>query len=123
MPGDQKGGPVGKFIYENDTRLDIEDRVLLHLQSVIGTKLRRGEAFTFNWTVDRSLGSGRTTVWLHPHSSIVFSYAGSRRAQLNRRWLEALMFAANSSAGLHLVPEPAELPDERASDDEISVPI
>jgi hypothetical protein len=114
---------VGRFIYENDTRLDIDDRVLLHLQSVIGAKLRRGEAFTFNWTVDRSLGSGRTTVWLHPHSSIVFSYSGSRRAQLNRKWLEALMFAANSPAGLYLVPEPVELPGERESDDESSVPV
>jgi len=114
---------VGRFIYENDTRLDIDDRVLLHLQSVIGGKLRRGEAFTFNWTVDRSLGSGRTTVWVHPHSSIVFSYSGSRRPQLNRRWLEALMFTANSSAGLHLVPEPEELPGERASDDQIAVPM
>lgn len=112
---------MGRFIYENDTRLDIDDRVLLHLQSVIGAKLRRGEAFTFNWTVDRSLGSGRTTVWLHPHASIVFSYSGSRRAQLNRRWLEALMFAANSPAGLYVVPEPADLPDETAADESVPV--
>jgi hypothetical protein len=104
---------VGRFIFEHDTKIDFEDRLLLHLQQVIGTKLRRGEAFTFSWRNDPSLGEGRTTIWVHPSATIVYKYSGSRHPALNRRWLEALMYTANSPSGLHVVPEPADdLPDD-----------
>jgi hypothetical protein len=99
---------MGKFTYEHDTKVDFEDRLLLHLQHVIGSKLRRGEAFTFSWKNDPSIGDGRTTIWLHPHATIVYKYFGSKEPVLNRRWLEALMYTANSPSGLYIVPEPAE---------------
>jgi len=104
---------MGKFTYELSVKADFEDRTLLHLQTVIGTKLRRGESFHFSWRDDPSIGDGRTTVWLHPNASIVYKFYGGRRPSLNRAWLEALMHAANSPAGLHLVPEP---PDEGDGD-------
>lgn len=100
---------MGKFIYES-LRVDFEDRVLAHLQYVIGAKLRRGESFHFSWRDDASIGNGRTTIWMHPSATIVYKYYGSRPPSINRAWIEALSQAANSGAGLHLVPEPADVP-------------
>jgi hypothetical protein len=97
---------VGMFIYEHDTKVDFEDRLLLHLQRVISTKLRRGEAFHFSWRNDPSLGEGRTTIWLHPSSMLVYRYYGSKVPTLNPAWLEALLYTANSTNGLYVVPEP-----------------
>lgn len=97
---------MGRFNYDGSVKVDFDDRVLAHLQVVITQKLRRGEPFPFTWRNDASLGDGRTTVWLHPNASLVYKYHGSRQPQLNRAWLEALTNAANSTAGLHVVPEP-----------------
>jgi hypothetical protein len=99
---------MGKFIYEGTTRVDIEDRLLAHLQVVVGNKLKRSEPFYFTWKDDLSLGGGRTAVWLHPRASIVFKFHGGRSPSLNRAWLDALMQTANSPTGLYAVPEPAE---------------
>ena len=99
---------MGKFIYEGSVKTEIEDRALTHLQLVITAKLRRGEPFPFNWREDASVGGGRTTGWIQPGSSLVFKYFGSRQPAVNRAWVEALAFTANSPSGLYLVPEPAE---------------
>lgn len=99
---------MGKFIYEGGPKVEIEDRALTHLQLVITAKLRRGEPFAFSWREDSSVGGGRTTVWVHAGSSIVFKYFGSRQPSINRAWVDALAFTANSPSGLYLAPEPAE---------------
>lgn len=99
---------MGKFIYEGSVTVDLDDRVLTHVQIVIGQKLRRGESFHFTWREDPSLGDGRTSVWLHPAASLVYKYFGSRQPSVNRAWLEALTFTANSTTGLYIVPEPPE---------------
>ena len=88
--------------------LPSDDRTLAHLQLVIGTKLRRGEPFHFTWKDDTSIGDGRTTVWVHPRCTLVYKYYGSRKPTINMAWIEALVYTANSPAGLYLVPEPAE---------------
>jgi len=97
---------MGKLIYENQVRVEFEDRVLAHLQTVITAKLRRGESFTLMWKDDVSVGDGRTIVWLHPQCSLVYKFYGSRLPTLNRAWLEALTYTANLPAGLYVVPEP-----------------
>jgi len=97
---------MGKFIYQESISVEIEDRALAHLQVVMFDKLRRAESFAFTWRNDASLGDGRTTVWLNAASSLVFKYHGSRAPQLDPGWLEALATVANSTTGLHLVPEP-----------------
>ena len=99
---------MGRFVYEGTTRIEVEDRALSHLQLVITAKLRRGEAFNFSWREDQSIGGGRTTVWLHPRSSLVYRFLGSRQPSINRRWIEALAFTANAPTGLYLVAEPPE---------------
>jgi len=98
---------VGRFTYEGAVSVDFDDRVLAHLQVVIGQKLRRSEPFHFTWRNNPSLGDGRTSVWLHPGAALVYSFHGSRQPVLNRAWLEALTATANSTGGLQLVPEPA----------------
>ncbi|MPT13716.1 MAG: ATP-dependent DNA ligase [Microbacterium sp.] len=98
---------MGRFIYEGSTKVEVEDRALRHLQLVITAKLRRGEPFPYSWEEDASIGGGRITVWLHAGSSLVFKYVGSRQPEVNRAWVDALAYTANSPGGLYLVPEPA----------------
>lgn len=98
---------MGKFIYDGGPKTEIEDRALTHLQLVITAKLRRGEPFPFTWKEDASTGGGRTTVWVHAGSSLVFKYAGSRQPALNRAWVDALAYTANAPTGLYLIHEPA----------------
>lgn len=100
---------MGKFMYEGVVKVDFDDRILAHLQIVVSSKLRRNEPFHFTWRDDVSLGQGRTAVWLHPRSSLVWKFYGSRMPRINPAWIEALMFAANSPNGLYLVPEPADM--------------
>lgn len=99
---------MGKFIYDSSVKVDFEDRLLAHLQIVIGAKIRRGESFHFSWKDDPSIGDGRTMVWVHPRVSLVYKFYGSRQPAINRSWIEALTYTANSPTGLYAVPEPAE---------------
>lgn len=98
---------MGKFIYEGGPKVEIEDRALTHVQLVITSKLRRGEPLSFSWKEDASIGGGRATVWVHPASSIVFKYFGSRAPKLNRAWIDNMSFTANAPSGLYVTPEPA----------------
>jgi len=101
---------MGKLIYSNELNADFDDRVLAHLQIVIGAKLRRGEGFYFSWKDDARVGDGRTTIWLHPALPLTYKYFGGRMPQLNRLWIEALTLSANSPGGLQLVGEPTPPP-------------
>ena len=98
---------MGRFVYDGSTRVEIEDRTLMHLQIVVGNKLRRGEPFYFTWADDISTGGGRTTVWVHSGASLQFKFHGSRVPQINPKWVEALLMTANSASGLVMVREPA----------------
>ena len=99
---------MGKFIYDALVKADFDDRLLAHLQLVIGAKIRRGESFHFSWKDDQSIGDGRTTVWIHPRVSVVYKFYGSKRPEINKAWIDALMYTANSPQGLYAVPEPAD---------------
>jgi hypothetical protein len=101
---------MGRFIYDSTTSVDFDDRVLAHLQIVIGAKLRRGESFYFSWRDDASTGDGRTVVWVHETMPLQYKYYGSKSPAINRAWIEMLMLSANSTNGLRVVPEPADSP-------------
>lgn len=98
---------MGQFTYEGTVKADIEDRLLMHVQVVISDKLRRREAFLFTWSNDPRREGGRTTVWVNPAAAIAFTYRGTWSVALNRAWLEALAYTANSPGGLRLLREPA----------------
>ncbi len=99
---------MGAFIYDGNVKTEFDDRLLSHLQLVIGAKLRRGEAFHFTWREDPSVGRSRTSVWLHSGSSLVYRYYGSRKPPIDAAWIDALTQRANSTEGLRVVPEPPE---------------
>ena len=96
---------MGKLIYDN-SEVEFDDRVLVHLQIVIGAKLRRGEGFFFSWHDQASIGDGRSSIWLHDNIPLYFKYYGSRTPSLNRAWIDALTASANSGQGLLLTAEP-----------------
>ncbi|WP_104083087.1 ATP-dependent DNA ligase [Cryobacterium sp. Y11] len=97
---------MGKLTYDSNLAADFDDRVLAHIQVVIGAKLRRGESFYFTWRDDPQAGDGHSTIWLHPSIPLAYKYFGSRSPTLNREWIEALMATANSATGLQIVQEP-----------------
>lgn len=103
---------MGKFVYDSTVRVDFDDRVLAHLQLVIGAKLRRAESFHFTWKDDASTGDGRTIIWVHPMSSIQYKFYGSRPPAINRAWLDRLTETANSASGLRILPEPPDYAPE-----------
>ena len=98
---------MGYLVYDGGTaEVQMEDRVLAHLQIVIISKLRRQESFAFSWKDPASSGDGRSTVWLHPMVSLRFKFSGSRPPSINPSWVSALTASANSGSGLHVLPEP-----------------
>jgi hypothetical protein len=100
---------VGYIQYDNE-EYDFDDRVLVHLQIVISTKLRRHEDFFLSWTQPLERGSGRHAIWIDNGIPLHFFYSGSRPAAINREWLDALILSASQSSGLMLTDEPAPRP-------------
>ncbi len=99
---------MGKFIYGQLVSAEFEDRLLAHLEVVITSKLRRGEGFLFSWKEEGAASASRTSIWVAPSLPIVYKYSGGRPPSINRTWIELLSQSASSSAGLRVLPEPAE---------------
>lgn len=99
---------MGRLVYAEDTSVEIEDRALAHLQVVIVAKLRRQELCLFTWDRGIEAGSGRSSIWLSPSTPLQFRFWGSKKPQLNRQWIDALMIAANSTDGVRLTAEPEQ---------------
>ncbi|MDF2492933.1 MAG: ATP-dependent ligase, partial [Microbacterium sp.] len=78
------------------------------------------ESFYFTWKDDASIGDGRTSIWVHPRSTIIYKFYGSRRPALNKAWLDALLSTANSGTGLYVVPEPPAPRIAEAVEEEVS---
>lgn len=98
---------MGVFLYgEAGLKIELDDRVLAHLQLVIGAKLRRKESFFFSWTDSQEVGGGRSSVWMESSVPLVFRYSTSTRHDINREWLEQLTLSSNQPQGLRLVDEP-----------------
>jgi hypothetical protein len=98
---------MGTLLYGNPSiEVAFDDRALMHLQIVITAKLRRNESFVFSWKDSAEIGSGRSTIWLHPSSTLYYRYLGSRLPTINREWIDILIESANSGGGLFFTPEP-----------------
>jgi hypothetical protein len=104
-----KGIHVGVLQY-NDEEYDFDDRVLLHLQVVISTKLRRHENFFLSWTQPIERGSGRHAIWIDNGVPLHFFFNGSRAASINREWLEQLLLSSSQAGGLQVGDEPPARP-------------
>ena len=94
------------FLHYDGEEYDFNDRVLMHLQIVISTKLRRHEDFFLSWTQPPERGSGRHAIWIDNGVPLHFFYTGSRPASINREWLEQLILSAAHASGLLLGDEP-----------------
>jgi hypothetical protein len=85
--------------------IDLDDRMLMHLQVVMVQKLRRGESFLFSWHNSVECGGGRCAVWMNPAIPLYFRFSGGHAPTLNREWVALLAQSANSSRGLILTNE------------------
>lgn len=100
---------MGHLQYASE-QFNIDDRTLAHVQLVIVAKLRKNEAFVLSWGIDSTHGSGRRSLWIDRYIPILFQFDGSRRIQINRRWLDAMTQRSYTATGLELMPE-SEHPD------------
>jgi hypothetical protein len=81
--------------------LEIDDRILTHLEIVIVNKLRRHESFLLSWLEDAASGGGaRNALWLSAGHPVHFRYCEGRVAQINKDWLRQLEVSSNGSRGL-----------------------
>lgn len=90
---------MGKLVHGNH-EYDFEDRLLAHLQFVIGQKLRKQEGFFLSWQKGHSEGDGRTSVWLSPHVTIAFHYSGGKEPEMSKAWVRVLSALAHTPRGL-----------------------
>jgi hypothetical protein len=97
---------MGTFNYNNMVTVDMEDRLLAHLERVIVSKLRRQEKFQFSWLGED--GESRKAVWIEASIPVTFSYEHVVD-DFNPAWLKTLVMAATTEAGLRPLPEP-EMP-------------
>jgi hypothetical protein len=104
---------VGRLTYDSTIDINIPDRLLTHLQIVIGSELRQGHSFYFTWRNDAAVGGGHSTLWIHPAIALHFKYERAAVPEVNRAWLQDLLRAANAPDGLRIVPEPGARPNDR----------
>ncbi|MFD5600823.1 hypothetical protein ACFWHR_12305 [Leucobacter sp. NPDC058333] len=95
---------MGKILH-GEQEYEFEDRLLAHLHFVIGQKLKRQESFFLSWTKQHEEGGGRVSVWISPHVTVGFHFAGSREPELNKAWLRALNSLAHTPRGLLAIRE------------------
>jgi hypothetical protein len=98
---------VGTLIYGGDFEIAIEDRLLAHLKIVILGKLRRAETCSLSWSVAKSQGSGRETVWLNPYTAMRFRFDSPDRVVINPAWVAAIVETANRG-DMQMVAEPTK---------------
>ena len=89
--------------------IQLDDRVLAHLQVVVASKLRLRQSFFLSWVEDSRKGGGRSSIWMDATIQARFTYETNQRHQLNKAWLDAMMLSANSAGGLLVCEEPTQL--------------
>jgi hypothetical protein len=99
---------VGSLL-QGGIEVEIEDRLLAHLQIVIVQKFRRDESLLMSWLDARESGGGRSAIWLHSSSTVYFKFLGSKSPTIERDWLKRLTDSANSSSGLILQDQDGNL--------------
>lgn len=96
---------MGILQYDAVGEFEFDDRVLAHVKSAVGAKLRRRESFFLNWSYPANAGSGRVSLWISPTIPLVFRFAGNTSPQLNSQWTKLLIELANTPQGMTLVRE------------------
>ena len=102
---------MGALTY-GGSRIEFDDRLLVHLQVVIVQRFRRGEGFAMSWVRSVAIGSGRTTAWMSPTLPMVFEFDGSRVPSINPAWLNRLNDSASSGTRMIVTNEDGTLAQE-----------
>ncbi|QHC69290.1 hypothetical protein [Rathayibacter sp. VKM Ac-2801] len=89
-------------LHDDQRSFEFEDRLLTHLQIVVGVKLRRSECFSLSWLPGRETGAGRQSLWISTGTPLHFEFNGSRVPALNRDWIELLIRESGGGIGLNL---------------------
>lgn len=98
---------MGTLVYGSGAlKVEFDDRVLAHIQAVVGVKVRRNERFFLSWFDTQAVGDGRSAAWIAPEVPIAFRFSSATQHRLNRPWIEAMIAAAGSPNGLVLTREP-----------------
>jgi hypothetical protein len=100
---------MGSLTYDGLV-VQIDDRVLAHLQIVMVKKLRRDESFVMSWKDAPSVGDGRSAIWLHPTIPIHFKFEGGWVPTINDVWLAELMASADGPRGPIVTQEEGAIP-------------
>lgn len=95
---------MGSLTYEG-VATKFEDRLLTHLQIVMVQRLRQDRSFLMSWINALEIGDGRTSIWVHPHAGIRFTFDGSRVPAIDEHWLEVLSSTADGPRGLIVMNE------------------
>ncbi|MDR5699228.1 DUF7882 family protein [Agromyces aerolatus] len=93
---------MGELRYGAGRVVEVDDRLLAHLEPVIMNKLARGEPFPL--TLED--GDGSETFWITERAHVEIVYAEPASPALNQRWIHELAAVAESPAGLWATPEP-----------------
>lgn len=101
---------MGRLFYDSSLEADFDDRLLAHLQIVIGSKLSRNDSFYFSWKDSTAIGDGRTSIWIHAAIPLRFKYHGGRPPAINPTWIRQLLADSYTAAGLCISDEPAHVP-------------
>jgi len=98
---------MGTLVYgSGNLRVEFDDRVLAHLQAVVGVKVRRNERFFLSWFDTQAVGDGRSAAWIAPEIPLAFRFTSAGQHRLNRPWVESMILSAGSPSGLVLTQEP-----------------
>ena len=97
-------------LHYNTRDLHLDDRLLAHLQIVIGMKLRRSENFFISWRNSAAAGGGRNAIWIDNGIPLWFEFDGSKMPSINREWVETLASSASSNFGLQITEEGTLIP-------------
>ncbi|MEI5583859.1 MULTISPECIES: DUF7882 family protein [unclassified Agromyces] len=79
--------------------IELDDDLVAHLHAVLVAKLRRGEPVLLEWTDG---GEHAQQIWVHPSAGVLATYDLPHPPDLDRRWLDRLMIAANSVSGISI---------------------
>jgi hypothetical protein len=93
------------ILHYGSRNFEFDDRVLAHLQVIIGMKLRRSESFFVTWKNPVSTGSGRNSIWIDNGIPIFCEFDGNRSPAINREWIESLAASAGTNFGLQITEE------------------
>ncbi|ROQ30998.1 hypothetical protein EDF46_3510 [Frondihabitans sp. PhB188] len=84
--------------------IPMNDRTLLHVQIIVGAKLRHGESTFLSWR-PKTGETRRSSIWVSPGIPMAFLFDGSHLGSVNRAWLEAMSASGSTGVDLQIMEE------------------